>query len=128
MSPPFVPPDPLADREAAAFSEPWMARLFALTLGLSERDLFSLKDFQAALIEAVGSREKTGCIDDEESYYTCWLAALTGLLRERAVLPEETLGALERSIRAEATARREHQNESARDSEGRLRVAPVVVA
>jgi predicted transcriptional regulator YheO len=46
---------------AAAFSEPWMARAFALVLALSEKGLFSLKEFQAALIESVDRHEKAGC-------------------------------------------------------------------
>ncbi|SMF48939.1 nitrile hydratase accessory protein [Tistlia consotensis] len=112
----------------SSFAEPWMARAFALTLALSERGLFNLKDFQAALIEAVGRHEKAGCIADETDYYTRWVEALSALLRARGLLDEAGVAELEARILVEAAARREHQHLAARDEEGRLRIAPVAVA
>jgi nitrile hydratase accessory protein len=113
---------------AAAFSEPWMARAFGLVLALSERGLFSLKDFQAALIESVGHHERTGSIAAETDYYTRWLEALTSLLRGRHLLADDLLTASESAVVAAATARKEHQHQTSRNPDGSLRIAPLAIA
>jgi nitrile hydratase accessory protein len=112
----------------AAFSEPWMARAFGLVLALSERGLFSLKDFQAALIESVGRREKVGCIAAETHYYTRWLEALTSLLRGGHLLSDDMLTATETAVVAVAAARKEHQHQTSRNPDGSLRIAPLLIA
>lgn len=112
----------------AAFSEPWMARAFALVLALSENGLFSLKDFQAALIELVGRHEEAGCIAAETDYYTRWLEALTSLLRGCHLLSEDVLTNTESSVVAEAAARKEHQHQTSRNPDGSLRIAPLLIA
>lgn len=122
-----------AEGSAAVFSEPWMARTFGLTMVLSEKSLFSLKDFQAALIDAVGSQEQKGCISDDVEYYTCWLEALLGLLRRRPLIPqaaisEQALSIIEQALVAEAAARKEHQHQLARNPDGSLKIAPIIVS
>jgi nitrile hydratase accessory protein len=112
----------------AAFSEPWMARAFALVLALSEKGLFSLKEFQAALIESVDRHEKAGCITAEIDYYTRWLEALTALLRGRLVLSDEVLTATGSVVVAIAAERKEHQHQAARNPDGSLRIAPLLIA
>ncbi len=112
----------------AAFSEPWMARAFALVLALSEKGLFSLKEFQTALIETVGRHEKAGCIAAETDYYTLWLEALTALLRGHRILSDEALTAAEDVVVAVAVARKEHQHQTSRNSDGSLRIAPLLIA
>jgi nitrile hydratase accessory protein len=111
-----------------AFSEPWMARAFGLVLALTEARLFSLKEFQAALIQSVGDQERSRCLENEADYYTCWLRALTSLLGSRGILTEEGLAVTERSVVAEAAARRTHQHASFRNADGSLRIAPITVA
>lgn len=118
-------PDGLGD---ATFTEPWMARAFGMTLGLAERGWFSFKEFQAALIEVIGRYERHGQIDDESTYFTCWIEALTGLLRRRGLVPEDRLAAVERLLVDDAAARKEHQHAVARNADGSLRIAPVGVA
>ncbi len=112
----------------AAFSEPWMARAFALVLALSEKGLFTLKEFQAALIETVGRHEKAGCIAAETDYYTRWLEALTMLLRGRHLLSDDVLDVTEHAVVAAATARKAHQHQTSRNPDGSLRIAPLLVA
>ena len=108
------------------FKAPWMARAFGLTLALSEAGTFTMQDFQAALIQAVGDREKVSCIEDEETYYSCWIEALSGLLGERGLLGEERVVALEAVLLAEATARRDHQHHHVpRNPDGSVKIAPV---
>jgi nitrile hydratase accessory protein len=113
---------------AAAFSEPWMARAFALVLALSEKGLFSLKEFQAALIESVDRHEKAGCITAETDYYTRWLEALTALLRGRHILSDEVLTATEAVVVAVAAARKDHQHQTSRNPDGTPRIAPLLIA
>lgn len=73
------------------FDTPWSARLFGVTLTLAKRGLFSLQDFQRALIDRIALHENGGCIENDEQYYTCWLEALESLLRERSLLSESDL-------------------------------------
>ncbi|GGB63666.1 hypothetical protein GCM10011316_39410 [Roseibium aquae] len=110
-----------------AFAEPWNARAFALVLALSERGLFTLKDFQGELIDKIGAYEKLGCIRTDEEYYTHWVEALTALLRRRGLLSAEAVSAMEASLVAVAAATREHQHDAAYGPEGKLRVEPLVV-
>jgi nitrile hydratase accessory protein len=112
----------------AVFLEPWMARAFGLTIALSEKGLFSLKEFQAALIEAVGHHEKAACITNDAEYYTRWIEALMTLLRQRALLSDAELSAIEENLIAEAAARKEHQHFIARNADGSLKIVPIAVA
>lgn len=125
----MMAPDSLIDPQDQdlAFAEPWNARAFALVLALSERGLFTLKDFQAELIDKIGAHEKLGCICTEEEYYTHWVEALTALLRRRGLLSYEAVSTMEANLLATAAATREHQHDAAYDADGRLRVEPLAV-
>ena len=109
------------------FAEPWQARAFALALALSERGLFSLRDFQAALIERITWFEKSQCIAGTADYYTRWIEALEDLLSHKNMLPIERLSLLEREVVDDAASRKVHQRMTSRDENGRLRIAPLVV-
>ncbi|MFK8251798.1 nitrile hydratase accessory protein [Ancylobacter terrae] len=111
----------------AVFAEPWEARAFALTLALSERGLFTLNDFQAALIGRVGSFEKANCIVDETDYYTRWIEALGDMLAARGLLAEDRLADIEVQVVDDAASRKAHQHGTARDEFGQLKIAPIVV-
>lgn len=113
--------------DEVVFGEPWAARAFALTLALSERELFTLKDFQAALIRRVGSFERAACLTGDTDYYTQWIEALGDLLAERGVLSEARLEWLEEQVVDDAASRKAHQHASSRDANGRLRIAPLVI-
>ncbi|MEL6318356.1 MAG: hypothetical protein AAFR16_12050, partial [Pseudomonadota bacterium] len=60
--PPFSPDKPFCDHR---FDSPWAARLFGVTIALSERGVFSLGDFQAALTAAIAAQEQAAPITDE---------------------------------------------------------------
>ncbi len=110
-----------------AFAEPWNARAFALVLALSERGLFTLKDFQAELIASIGAHEKAGCISTEAEYYTHWVEALTALLKRRGLVTAEAVSAMERNLLAIAAATREHQHDAAYGPDGQILVKPLAV-
>lgn len=109
------------------FGEPWQARTFAITLALSERGLFSLRDFQAALVDRVRGFEKSACVAGTDDYYTLWMQALEDLLASRHLLPEDRLALFERQAIDDAESRKIHQRMSSRDETGRLRIEPISV-
>ena len=69
-------PDQAAPDPAEGFAEPWQAQVFAMTLALHERRVFTWPEWAAALGAA---------LQHESDYYTAWLAALEGLLAQRGV-------------------------------------------
>ena len=85
------------------FEEPWQSRLFGLTLSLQEQGLFAWKDFQAALIKAVGEWEAQAKPGETYRYYDCWQQAIESLLDDRGLCPR---GELE--DRSSALAARPH--------------------
>ena len=109
------------------FAEPWQARAFALALALSERGLFSLRDFQAALIGRIVSFEKSECIAGTADYYTCWVEGLEDLLGQKCMLPSDRLSLLEQDVLEDAASRKVHQRMTSRDENGRLKIAPLFV-
>jgi nitrile hydratase accessory protein len=113
--------------EERAFAEPWQARAFALALALSERGMFSLRDFQATLIGRITSFEKSQSIAGTADYYTRWIEALEELLAQKDMLPSHRLSLLERNVAEDAASRKVHQRMTSRDENGQLRIAPLVV-
>lgn len=109
------------------FAEPWQARAFALALALSERGLFSLREFQVALIGRINSYEKSQCIAGTSDYYTRWIEALEDLLAQEKLLPSERLSLLEHEVVEDAESRKVHQLITSRDENGRPRMAPLLV-
>src|ERR1700730_2579279 len=77
---------PAWDRGRYCLWRPWQARAFALALALSERGIFSLRDFQVALIGRINSYEKGQCIAGTGDYYTRWIEALEDLLVQKKLL------------------------------------------
>lgn len=113
--------------EDLAFAEPWNARAFALVMALSERKLFTLKDFQVELIATIGEHEKSGCISNESEYYTHWIEALTNLLTRRDLLSSDAIAEVEARLLATAASTKEHQHHAAHGPDGQLRVEPLAV-
>ncbi|MEO1331426.1 MAG: nitrile hydratase accessory protein [Pseudomonadota bacterium] len=109
------------------FDEPWAARLFGVTIALSEAGAFTLSDFQAALIAAVTEHEKTAPIDNDETYYTCWLQALSALLGDVGLMGPSALSASERHVATRLLELQHHRHEQRVAGEAR-RIAPLVVA
>ena len=91
------------------FDTPWSARLFGMTLAAAEKGVFTLADFQAALIRAIEAYEAKGCIDSDEQYYTCWLQALESLLHSRQLVDDARLADRETELADAARHRHDHQ-------------------
>lgn len=109
------------------FEEPWAARLFGVTIALSEAGAFTLGDFQTAMIAAVAEYEKTAPIDCEETYYTCWLKALSAQLASTGLLEDDALSASERAVTRRLLDLQHHRHEH-RAAGAPRHIAPLVVA
>lgn len=97
--------------ENLTFNTPWSARLFGMTLAASNKQLFTLQQFQAALIERIGEEEKDGCITTDEDYYTCWLEAFQGLLEAKNLWQADQLSEREAEVVEAAQHRQDHQRQ-----------------
>lgn len=94
---------------ALRFDTPWSARLFGMTLAAAEKGLFTLADFQTALILAIQQHEEKGCIESDEQYYTSWLQALESLLRSRKMIDDALVAEREADLAHAAHERHENQ-------------------
>ncbi|MCS8445447.1 nitrile hydratase accessory protein [Pseudomonas aeruginosa] len=92
-----------------SFTSPWAARLFGMTLTAAQKEIFSLQDFQQALIASIQRHEQGSCIDSDEQYYSCWLVALQGLLEQHELIQSERIAVVEAEIMAKAQQRHDHQ-------------------
>lgn len=97
-----------SDLDNLVFESPWSARVFGITLAVAESGLFTLSEFQQALIESIGAHEKVEGIDSDEVYYSRWIEALVGLLRDKHALSDETLLAIEARIRTALQNQHDH--------------------
>lgn len=83
-----------------SFANPWSLRVFGVTLAAAEAGMFTLQEFQQALIAQIQAWESSGrCIDSDESYYTRWTEALTELLLRKKVIAASQLPDAEQSVR-----------------------------
>ncbi|MCM2561420.1 nitrile hydratase accessory protein [Lutimaribacter sp. EGI FJ00015] len=67
------------------FSEPWHAQLFALTVHLHERDVFTWPDWAARFGATLAEHGLSKELDGGDDYFNAWLAALEGLLSQRSL-------------------------------------------
>lgn len=74
-----APPGP----QEAVFAEPWEARAFALAVTLSQAGRFSWDEFRDRLIAEIARADAASA---GAGYYECWLAALEGVVRGKALL------------------------------------------
>lgn len=111
------------------FHTPWAARVFGLTLAVSERGIFSMKDFQGALIKHIEIYEQAnGCIDGEDAYYSAWVAALSDLLQEKTLISTDALAAGEEKVReALVKLQHEHDHDHAKPHHQEPKPAPIFV-
>jgi nitrile hydratase accessory protein len=79
-------PMPPGYADAPAFSEPWEARAFAMTLALHERGLFTWPEWAAALSRQIQLAQQAGDQDSGATYYRHWLQALESLLVARGAI------------------------------------------
>jgi nitrile hydratase accessory protein len=86
--------------ETPAFDEPWQAQVFAMAVTLSERGLFSWKEWT----ETFGVELKGVGGEGNDAYFRAWLRTLEGLLVDKAVAREGELPALAQAWLAAAAA------------------------
>lgn len=98
------------------FSNPWSLRVFAVTLAAAEGRLFTLQEFQQALITQIRAYETEGrCIDSDETYYTRWVEALTTLLADKHVVTSAVLTPAELAVREALRALQHWHNDDVHD-------------
>lgn len=97
--------------ENLTFSTPWSARLFGMTLAASEKQCFTLQQFQSALIGRISEKEQDGCITTDDDYYTCWLEALQGLLEQKNLWQAHQLREREVEVVEAGEHRKEQQGQ-----------------
>lgn len=84
-------PDPPQDAESPVFREPWEAQVFAMTLALQQRNLFSWSEWSAALAAQISAARAAGDADLGDTYYHHWLAALERLVAAKGASSAEEL-------------------------------------
>lgn len=77
-------PESLTDEGAPVFAEPWQAQVFAMTVSLFERGLFSWPEWTRTFSSKRAARAAAGEEPAGSLYYHDWLAALETLVSERA--------------------------------------------
>jgi nitrile hydratase accessory protein len=65
-----------------AFSEPWHAQVFALTVYLNEAGHFDWPDWAARFSATLKAHGLTRELDGGEDYFNAWLETLEGLLAD----------------------------------------------
>lgn len=90
-----------------AFSAPWQAQAFALTLALHERGLIDWADWTGHLASAIATAQAAGDPDRGDTYYHHWLSALESLAVAQGWTDDPTLRALSTAW-AEAAAQTPH--------------------
>jgi nitrile hydratase accessory protein len=73
------------------FDEPWHAEVFAVTVHLSERSLFSWAEWTEALGEQISKVKLRRHIDGSNDYYKLWLQALIELISTKGLTDAETI-------------------------------------
>ena len=73
------------------FDEPWHAEVFAVTVHLSERNLFSWAEWTEALGEQISKVKLRRHIDGSNDYYNLWLQALIELISTKGLTDAETI-------------------------------------
>jgi nitrile hydratase accessory protein len=71
--------------EGPVFREPWEAQAFALAVSLSERGLFTWKEWAATLGDEIKKAQAAGDPDTGETYYRHWLATLERMVAEKGL-------------------------------------------
>ena len=73
------------------FDEPWHAELFAVTVHLSERNLFSWAEWTDAIGEQISKVRLIRPIDGSNDYYNIWLQVLIELISTKGITDVETI-------------------------------------
>ena len=73
------------------FDEPWHAEVFAVTVHLSDQNLFSWAEWTDAIGEKISSVKLRRSIDGSDDYYNLWLQALIELISKKGITDAEAI-------------------------------------
>lgn len=79
------------DEAGPVFNAPWEAQVFAMTLSLHERGLFTWPQWSRALARTLADAAARGEPDDGTRYYEHWLAALEQLTAQKGAVSRAEL-------------------------------------
>lgn len=79
------------DEGGPVFAEPWQAQVFAMTLALYERGLFTWVEWAEHLSDAISQAQSEGDPDTGEHYYWHWLRALETMMTTKQLASAEQL-------------------------------------
>ena len=83
------------DNEGPVFAEPWQAQVFAMTLALYERGLFTWPEWAEQLSAAISKAQAAGDPDCGDNYYAHWLVALEAILQSKGLTDHAQLHQLQ---------------------------------
>jgi nitrile hydratase accessory protein len=81
----------LGRTDAPAFSEPWQAHAFALTVQLHGRGVFTWREWADALSAQIKAAQALGDPDLGDTYYQHWLGALETLVAAKGAASSREL-------------------------------------
>ena len=73
------------------FDEPWHAEVFAVTVHLSDQNLFSWAEWTDAIGEKISTVKLRRSIDGSDDYYNLWLQALIDLISNKGITDAEAI-------------------------------------
>ena len=73
------------DDEGPVFSEPWEAKVFAMTLSMHEQGVFTWKEWAAMLSDSIRQAQQQGDPDLGDTYYSHWLTALEQMIVQKQI-------------------------------------------
>lgn len=85
----------LGDQIYQPFEQPWHAEIFAVTIHLSETNLFSWVEWTQTLCQHISAENTVRVINRTDDYYQVWLNALIELLSEKGVADLETITSMQ---------------------------------
>jgi len=73
------------DDEGPVFNEPWQAEVFAMTLSLYEKEVFSWSEWADQLTNSIQTAQNSGDPDLGDTYYLHWLDALEKMVVSKGI-------------------------------------------
>ena len=85
------------DDRGPVFTEPWQAQVFAMTLALHQRGVFTWNEWALALADQISAAQRSGDPDRGDTYYQHWLAAVESLVAAKGLSSESELTRYQRA-------------------------------
>lgn len=86
----ILPALPCDDAEPV-FNEPWEAQVFAMTLALHGRGMFTWAEWASCLHQAICDAQTAGDADHGDTYYRNWLTALEHISASKGLVTGDAL-------------------------------------